>query len=166
MNSLVKVSPYSKLNFQGKYFFPQNWCNITFRTALNFHTAPKFAFLLSITFSHDMDIWSQASYRYPILWEAFFEPSDSYFLFSEERGYHRWALAHSSSCFSWRSVTENFNFISCENVILRRKTNFGAVWKFNAVWSLWPYIRSLPSIVAEKNVMKNVHICSMCIETN
>ena len=45
------------------------------------------------------DIWSQASYRYPILWEAFFEPSDSYFLFSEERGYHRWALAHSSSCF-------------------------------------------------------------------
>jgi hypothetical protein len=27
------------------------------------------------------DIWSQASYRYPILWEAFFDPSDSYFLF-------------------------------------------------------------------------------------
>jgi hypothetical protein len=23
-----------------------------------------------------------------------------------------------------------------------------------------------PSIVAEKNVTKNVHICSMCIETN
>jgi hypothetical protein len=45
------------------------------------------------------DIWSQASYRYPILWETFFEPSDSYFLFSEERGYHRWALAHSSSCY-------------------------------------------------------------------
>jgi hypothetical protein len=45
------------------------------------------------------DIWSQASYSYPILWEAFFDPSDSYFLFAEERGYHRWALAHSSSCF-------------------------------------------------------------------
>jgi hypothetical protein len=44
------------------------------------------------------DIWSQASYRYPILWEAFFHPSDSYFLFAKERGYHRWALAHSSSC--------------------------------------------------------------------
>jgi hypothetical protein len=27
------------------------------------------------------DIWSQASYRYPILWEAFLHPSDSYFLF-------------------------------------------------------------------------------------
>jgi hypothetical protein len=47
------------------------------------------------------DIWSQASYRYPISWEAFFDPSDSYFLFAEERGYHKWALAHSSSCFVW-----------------------------------------------------------------
>ena len=27
------------------------------------------------------DIWSQASYRYPISWEAFLDPSDSYFLF-------------------------------------------------------------------------------------
>ena len=35
------------------------------------------------------DIWSQASYRYPILWEAFLDPSDSYFLFAEERGYHK-----------------------------------------------------------------------------
>jgi hypothetical protein len=46
------------------------------------------------------DVWSQASYRYPILWEAFFDSSDSYFLFAEEQGHHRWALhvAHSSSC--------------------------------------------------------------------
>jgi hypothetical protein len=53
------------------------------------------------------DIWSQASYRYPILWEAFFDPSDSYFLFAEERGYHKWALAHCSSCFSWLRPFEN-----------------------------------------------------------
>jgi hypothetical protein len=44
------------------------------------------------------DIWSQASYRYSISWEAFFDLSDSYFLFAEERGYHKWPLAHSSSC--------------------------------------------------------------------
>jgi hypothetical protein len=30
------------------------------------------------------------------------------------------------------------------------------------IWSLWPNIRFLPSIVAEKNV----HICSLCIKTN
>jgi hypothetical protein len=34
------------------------------------------------------------------------------------------------------------------------------------IWSLWPNIRFLPSIVSEKNVTKNVHICSMCIKTN
>jgi ribosomal protein L37AE/L43A len=34
------------------------------------------------------------------------------------------------------------------------------------IWSLWPNIRFLPSIVAKKNVTKNVHICSMCIKTN
>jgi hypothetical protein len=34
------------------------------------------------------DIWSQASYRYAILWVAFLDPSDSYFLFAEEWGYH------------------------------------------------------------------------------
>jgi hypothetical protein len=47
------------------------------------------------------DIWSQASYRYAILWEAFLDPSDSYFLFADligfythwtyMRGYHKWA---------------------------------------------------------------------------
>ena len=48
------------------------------------------------------NIWSQASYRYPISWEAFFDPSDFYFLFAKERGYHRWALAHSSSCWKMK----------------------------------------------------------------
>jgi hypothetical protein len=31
---------------------------------------------------------------------------------------------------------------------------------------LWPNIRFLPSIVAEKNATKNEHICSMCIKIN
>ncbi len=34
------------------------------------------------------------------------------------------------------------------------------------IWSLWPNIRFLPSIVAEKNAAKNehIHVCSMCIK--
>jgi hypothetical protein len=53
------------------------------------------------------DIWSQASYRYTILWVAFLDLSDSYFLFADlvgythwtyMLGYHKWALSHSSSC--------------------------------------------------------------------
>ena len=31
----------------------------------------------------ESDIWSQASYRYPKSWGAFFDPSDSYFLFAD-----------------------------------------------------------------------------------
>jgi hypothetical protein len=54
--------------------------------------------LLSNYWWQRSDIWSQASYRYPISREAFFYLSDSYFLLAKERGYHRWALAHSSSC--------------------------------------------------------------------
>ena len=57
------------------------------------------------------DIWSQASYRYPISWEAFFDSSDFYFLFAEERGYHKWALAHSSSCLN--SIFPSWNEIVC-----------------------------------------------------
>jgi hypothetical protein len=53
--------------------------------------------LLSNYWWQKSDIWLQAVYRYPVSWEAFFDPSDSYFLFAEERGYHKWALAHSSS---------------------------------------------------------------------
>jgi hypothetical protein len=33
-------------------------------------------------------IWSQASYRYAILWEAFLDPSDSYFLFADFVGFY------------------------------------------------------------------------------
>jgi hypothetical protein len=34
------------------------------------------------------DIWSQPSYRYAILWVAFLDPSDSYFLFADIVGFY------------------------------------------------------------------------------
>ena len=77
-----------------------------FADFVDFYTHWTYILYMSI-FSHiflsnywwqKSDIWSQASYRYPISWEAFFDPSDSYFLFAEEQGYYKWALAHSSSC--------------------------------------------------------------------
>ena len=41
------------------------------------------------------DIWSQASYRYPISWEAFLDPSDSYFLFADIVGFYtHWTYMH------------------------------------------------------------------------
>ena len=72
------------------------WFLYTFNIHLYMHIFRHI--FLSNYWWQESDIWSQASYRYPISWEAFFDPSDSYFLFAAERGYHRWALAHSSSC--------------------------------------------------------------------
>ena len=41
------------------------------------------------------DIWSQASYRYPISWEAFLDLSDSYFLFADLVGFYtHWTYMH------------------------------------------------------------------------
>jgi hypothetical protein len=110
------------------------------------------------------DIWSQASYRYPISWEAFFDPSDSYFLFAKERGYHRWALAHSSSCYDFKVPFIIYAIITQEVGIWRVKKCFP--WYGVPIWSLWPNIRSLSSIVAEKNATKNEHICPMCRKIN
>ena len=43
----------------------------------------------------ESDIWSQASYRYAILWEAFLNPSDSYFLFADFVGFYtHWTYIH------------------------------------------------------------------------
>jgi hypothetical protein len=41
------------------------------------------------------DIWSQASYKYTILWVAFLDPSDSYFLFADLSGFYtHWTYMH------------------------------------------------------------------------
>ena len=69
------------------------------------------------------DIWSQASYRYAILWEAFLEPSDSYFLFADlvgfythwtyMQGYHKWALLDNVlSCFFRNHLLESNHFVA------------------------------------------------------
>ena len=97
--------------YRGKRFGPVRfllpvcwfcWFLYTFNIHLYMHIFRSI--FLSNYWWQRSDIWSQASYRYPISWEAFFEPSDSYVLFAEEQGYHKWALAHSSSCLIFRSV--------------------------------------------------------------
>ena len=75
-----------------------------------FYLCPSHDIFLSNYWWQKSDIWSQASYRYAILWEAFLDPSDSYFLFADlvgfythwtyMWGYHKWALADSSSWYS------------------------------------------------------------------
>ena len=89
------------------------------------------------------DIWSQASYRYPISWEAFFDPSNSYFLFAEERGYLKWALAHSSSCFH-QFFPESTLFSNSPNsfsLIVARRSSAMIVLKWRNDRRLKPKLR-------------------------
>ena len=96
---------------QASYRYPISWeafldpsdSYFLFADFVDFSTHWTYMFIfrrifLSNYWWQKSDILSQASYRYTILWVAFLDPSDSYFLFAKERGYHRWALAHSSSC--------------------------------------------------------------------
>jgi ribosomal protein L37AE/L43A len=111
-----------------------------------------------------------------------FNPSDSYFLFAEERGYHRWALAHSLSISSQsilldfhtkrknilivaeKNATKNEHICSmCIKINKVGKQEVGIWWVQKCypqygipIWCLWPNIRFLPSTVAEKNATKNI----------
>jgi hypothetical protein len=70
------------------------WFFVSFRIFFSDNTRVRIFFFLSN--------------RYAILWEVFLDPSDSDFLFADlvgfythwtyMWGYHKWALAHSSSC--------------------------------------------------------------------
>ena len=52
------------------------------------------------------DIWSQASYRYTILWVAFLDPSDSYFLFTKLVGFYtHWTYMHNTFFVTFFSAT-------------------------------------------------------------
>ena len=117
---------------QASYRYPISWealldptdSYFLFADFVDFDTHLKYILYMPI-FSHiflsnywwqKSDIWSHASDRYPISWEAFFNPSDSYFLFAEERGYHRWALAHSSSCWIFIQKERIFSNLVYSNI--------------------------------------------------
>jgi hypothetical protein len=99
------------------------------------------------------DIWSQASYRYLISWEAFFNPSDSYFLFADLVVF-----------FTLNIWTKNVHICSmCIKTNQVDKQEVG-IWRVQKrypqygipIWRLWPNIRFLPSTVTEKSVTKNI----------
>jgi hypothetical protein len=89
----------------------------------------------------ESDSWSQASYRYAILWETFLDPSDSFGVKDNiTKQDELWANAH-----LW------YPLFGKQEVgiwwVQKRFPRYGVL-----LWSLWPNIRSLPSIVAEKNI--------------
>ena len=67
-----------------------------FANLVDFYTHWTYMLIfLSKYWWQESDIWSQASYRYPILWEAYLDPSDSYFLFADLVGFYtHWTYMH------------------------------------------------------------------------
>ena len=69
------------------------WFLYTFNIHLYMHIFRRI--FLSNYWWQESDIWSQASYRYAILWEAFLDPSDSYFLFADLVSFYtHWTYMH------------------------------------------------------------------------
>jgi hypothetical protein len=93
---------YIGTSYRGKRFWthriptsclPTCWFLYTFIIYLYIHIFHRI--FLSNYWWQESDIWSQASYRYLISWEAFLNPSDSYFLFADfVYFYTHWTYMH------------------------------------------------------------------------
>jgi hypothetical protein len=93
----------------------------------------------------ESDIWSQASYRYTILWVAFLGPSDSYFLLADLVGFYtHWTYI---LIFRWQK----------SDIWSQASYSYPISWEaFLEPSDSWPNIRFLPSTVTEKNATKNI----------
>ena len=117
----------SDISSQASYRYPILWeaffdpsdAYFLFADLVGFYTHLAYmhifpSIFLSNYWWQESDIWSQASFRYPI---SFLDPSYSYFLFADlvgfyahwtcMPGYHKWALAHSSSCCIFLNTKKN-----------------------------------------------------------
>jgi hypothetical protein len=90
--SMVILCFYSPAPRRGRGVYCFTSVRPTFRPSFQdiFHRI-----FLSNSWWQKSDIWSQASYRYTILWVAFLDPSDSYFLFADLVGFYtHWTYMH------------------------------------------------------------------------
>ena len=105
------------------YRYPISWeafldpsdCYFLFADFVDFYTHWTYMLnfrriFLSNYWWQKSDIWSQASYRYPISWEVFLDPSDCYFLFADFLDFYtHWTYIMYMPIFSRI-------FLSCNNV--------------------------------------------------
>jgi hypothetical protein len=123
------------------------WFLYTFNIHLYMHIFR--CIFLSNYWWQESDIWSQAWYRYDMLWEAFLDPSDSYFLFADLVGLNETKNEHiCSMCIKINKVGKQVVGIRW---VQKRYPQYGI-----PIWCLWPNIRFLPSTVTEKIATKNI----------
>ena len=73
------------------------------------------------------DIWSQASYRYPISWEAFLDPWDSYFLFADFVDFYT-HLTYICICIFHRIFLSNYWWQE-SNILSQASYRYAILWE-------------------------------------
>ena len=102
-------------------------------------------------------IWSQASYRYPISWEAFFDPSDSYFLFADcvDLYTHITYICICTFFVAFFSAT-----IDGRNLIFGHKLHIGPPYRGKRFWTHQIPTSCLPTLLIFIHIE---HICSFFV---
>ena len=106
---------------------------------------------------HKSDIWSQTSYRYPILWEAFMDPSDSYFLFADFVDFYT-HLTY--MCICTFVVTFFSATIDGRNLIFGHKLHIGTPYRGKRFWTHQIPTSCLPTLLIFIHIE---HICSFFV---
>jgi hypothetical protein len=103
------------------------------------------------------DIWSQALYRYPISWEAFLDPSDSYFLFANFVDFYT-PLTYICICTFF--VTFFSATIDGRNLIFGHKLHIGMPYRGKRFWTHQIPTSCLPTLLIFIHIE---HICSFFV---
>ena len=99
---------------------------------------------LSNYWRQESDIWSQASYRYAISWEAFLNPSDSYFLFADFVDFY----THLTYiCIGTFFVVFFSETIDCRNLIFGHKLHIGMPYRGKHFWTCQIPTSCLPTLL-------------------
>ena len=95
------------------------------------------------------DIWSQASDRYPISWEVFLDPSDSYFLFADLV-----ACIHIEHICTFFSAT-----IDGRDLIFGHKLHIGTPYRLKRFWTHQIPTSCLPTLLIFIHIEHTFCIC-------
>ena len=103
----------------------------------------------------ESEIWSQASYRYAILWEAILDPSDSYFLFADLVGLYT-HIEHICTFFiTFFSATTDGR-----DLIYGHKLHIGTPYRGKRFWTHQIPTSCLPTLLIFLHIE---HICSFFV---
>ena len=101
-----------------------------------------------------IDIWSQASYRYPISWETFLDPTDSYFLFADFVDFY----THWTYMLIFRRIFSAT--IDGTNLIFGHKLHIGTPYRGKHFWTHQIPTSCLPTLLIFIHIE---HICSFFV---